>query len=95
MKKIFFHGMFSHHIYGICFVTTMMTMQIVLPSAISNLTATPLEGGVLLEWEVPVDSNLFYVQIDYTHPVTGKRVNKNASVFCDTMLIEGMLAKRW
>lgn len=65
----------------------------VLPSAISNLTATPLEGGVLLEWEVPVDSNLFYVQIDYTHPVTGKRVNKNASVFCDTMLIEGMLAK--
>ena len=43
----------------------------VLPSAISNLTATPLEGGVLLEWEVPVDSNLFYVQIDYTHPVTG------------------------
>ena len=25
----------------------------VLPSAISNLTATPLEGGVLLEWEVP------------------------------------------
>lgn len=65
----------------------------VLPSAISNLTATPLEGVVLLEWEVPVDSNLFYVQIDYTHPVTGKRVNKNASVFCDTMLIEGMLAK--
>lgn len=65
----------------------------VLPSAISNLTATPLEGGVLLEWEVPVDSNLFYVQVDYTHPVTGKRINKNASVFCDTMLIEGMLAK--
>ena len=58
-----------------------------------NLTATPLEGGVLLEWEVPVDSNLFYVQVDYTHPVTGKRINKNASVFCDTMLIEGMLAK--
>lgn len=65
----------------------------VLPSGISNLTATPLEGGVLLEWEVPVDSNLFYVKIDYTHPVTGKCVNKNASVFCDTMLIEGMLAK--
>lgn len=65
----------------------------VLPSGISNLTATPLEGGVLLEWEVPVDSNLFYVQIDYTHPVTGKRINKNASVFCDTMLIKDMLAK--
>ena len=38
----------------------------VLPSAISNLTATPLEGGVLLEWEVPVDSNLFYTDRLYS-----------------------------
>jgi len=48
-----------------------------IPSAISNLTATPLEGGVLLEWEVPVDSNLFYVQIDCTRimPISMKKVS--------------------
>ncbi|WP_279120647.1 DUF4959 domain-containing protein [Bacteroides acidifaciens] len=67
--------------------------SVVVPSAISDLTATPLEGGVMLEWKVPVDSNLFYVQVDYTHPVTGRHINKKASVFCDMMLIEDMLAK--
>lgn len=65
----------------------------VLPSSISNLTAKSIEGGVLLEWKVPADSNLFYVRVDYMHPITGKCVYKNASVYCDTMLIEGMLAK--
>ena len=32
----------------------------VLPSAISNLTATPLEGGVLLEWSPSIPTCSMY-----------------------------------
>lgn len=66
---------------------------VIMPSAISNLTAEPQEGGVILRWDVPADSCLMYVRVNYQHPVSGKHITKNSSVWQDTLLIDGMLAK--
>lgn len=63
------------------------------PSEISNLTAEPVEGGIILKWEVPADSNYMYVRASYQHPVTGKKMKRNASVYVDTLLVSGLLAK--
>lgn len=91
MKKIY--------IIGIC-IAFMFIMNAcnddtegVIPSEISNLVAEPCEGGVILRWEVPADSSLVYVRVEYQHPVTGKRMQRNASVYQDTLLVDNLLAK--
>lgn len=91
MKKIY--------ILGIC-MAFMFTMNAcnedaegVVPSEINGLTAEPCEGGVILRWDVPSDSSLVYVKVEYQHPVTGKKMRRNASVYQDTLLVDGLLAK--
>jgi len=91
MKKIY--------IVGLC-MAFMFVMNAcnddtkgVIPSEIGSLIAEPCEGGVILKWEVPSDSSLVYVRVEYQHPVTGKRMQRNASVYQDTLLVDGLLAK--
>lgn len=91
MKKIY--------ILGIC-MAFMFIMNAcnedaegVIPSDISGLIAEPCEGGVVLKWDVPSDSSFLYVKVEYQHPVTGKKMQRNASVYQDTLLVDGLLAK--
>lgn len=65
----------------------------IIPSKISGLIAEPCEGGVILRWDVPADSNFVYVRVNYQHPVTGEKMKRNVSVYQDTLLINGLLAK--
>lgn len=67
--------------------------DIKMPSAISNLTAEPREGAVMLRWNVPADSALIYVEISYQSANTGKVMKRNSSLWCDSMLVDGLLAK--
>lgn len=65
----------------------------VIPSDIDNLTAEACEGGVILRWDVPTDSSYLYVRVDYRHPSTGEKMRRNASVFQDSLLVNGLFAK--
>ena len=67
--------------------------DMIMPSSITNLTAEPCEGGIVLNWDVPADSCLSYVRVSYMNPRTGQYIRKNSSVYKDTLLIDGLLAK--
>lgn len=67
--------------------------DMIMPSSITNLTAEPCEGGIVLNWDVPADSCLSYVRVSYMNPRTGQYIRKNSSVYQDTLLIDGLLAK--
>ena len=63
------------------------TLQVV------NLTAEAREGAIKLNWELPQDSNLLYVRIDYYNIRQKKDYVVNKSVFADSLVIDGLLAR--
>lgn len=67
--------------------------NVVVPENIGNLKAEPREGSVMLKWSVPADSSYLYVRLMYQHPVTGEGFIKNVSIYADSILVDGLLAK--
>lgn len=77
----------------LCVLTACNEDASVVPGNIVNLKAEAREGAVLLSWDVPADSSYLYIRLNYQHPGTSEKFTKNLSVYADTVLIEGMLAK--
>lgn len=77
----------------LCVLTACNEDTPVVPGNIANLRAEAREGSVWLNWEVPTDSSYLYIRLNYQHPVTGEKFTQNLSVYVDTVLIKGMLAK--
>lgn len=65
----------------------------ITPSDISNVSHISRPGAVLLRWDVPADSNYFYVKVSYHDPWTNQNVLKLASVYSDTIVIDNMLKR--
>ena len=61
------------------------------PANVSNITAKPVIGGVLLKWTVPADSNLLYLEVSYEKE--GKMVVENVSKYTDSVVIGRLLNK--
>ena len=59
----------------------------------SSLTAKSDPGSVLLKWAVPQDSNYRLVRITYQTPDMDKPSVRNASVYSDSIRIDGLLAR--
>lgn len=59
----------------------------------SSLTAKSDPGSVLLKWSVPQDSNYRLVRITYQTPDMDKPSIRNASVYSDSIRIDGLLAR--
>ena len=59
----------------------------------SSLTAKSDPGSVLLKWAVPQDSNYRLVRITYQTPDMDKPSIHNASVYSDSIRIDGLLAR--
>lgn len=90
MKRIYIVSLFAALL---CMVTACNNDEDgIKPSNISNLRAISEEGRIILKWDVPADSALFYVQVTYQSP-TGEVYKKNTSVYQDVLLIDGLLAK--
>lgn len=64
-----------------------------IPSNISDVTAIPGAGNILLRWTLPSDSNFFYVQVDYNDPKTKKHITRQISKYADSLLVTGLLMK--
>lgn len=64
-----------------------------VPTDIENVKATPGPGEITLSWTVPADSNLYYVQVEYTIEATGKSYKKLVSKYADKLLISNLLKK--
>lgn len=65
----------------------------VTASPVSQLVAEAREGAVRLKWNIPADSNLLYVRIQYLNPRWSGVITKNVSVYSDTILIGDLLAR--
>lgn len=91
MKKIIF----------LCtFVTTLFFMSCndddvapIQPSDISNITSESLPGSIKLYWDVPSDSNYYYVKVKYYDPRIKKDAVRLASVYADMIMIPDTRAK--
>ncbi|SMO52193.1 protein of unknown function [Saccharicrinis carchari] len=65
--------------------------EVPFPSQISDIKTEPRVGGVLLSWDIPQDSNYFYVQTRYEK--NGRTIKTNSSIFTDSVVIGGLLNK--
>ncbi|ADV42302.1 DUF4959 domain-containing protein [Bacteroides helcogenes] len=59
----------------------------------SSLTAESQEGAVKISWKIPEAANYEYIRVTYTHPGTGKKHIRLASVYADHIVIDGLLKR--
>ncbi|MGL4993592.1 MAG: discoidin domain-containing protein [Bacteroidales bacterium] len=69
------------------------TVTVEIPSDISNLQSFSGSGNIKLKWELPADSNLFYVEVRYKDPKSNENVKRHISKYADSLLISGLLNK--
>lgn len=60
---------------------------------IINLKAEAREGAIKLNWELPKDTDLLYVRIDYYNIRQKKNYVVNKSIFADSLIVDGLLAR--
>lgn len=89
MKKLIFYLCLC---IGLC-VSCSKDDSIDYTFQVVNLTAEAREGAIKLNWELPQDSNLLYVRIDYYNIRQKKDYVVNKSVFADSLVIDGLLAR--
>ncbi|MEY8611598.1 DUF4959 domain-containing protein [Parabacteroides segnis] len=65
------------------------------PTAIeqSSITSKSGPGNVTLYWDVPADSNYYYVQVKYMLPNAADEYIRLASVYSDSIAIDGLLKR--
>jgi chitobiase len=59
----------------------------------ASITAEPGPGSVLLKWAIPQGADYRYVRVSYTDPATNKPAMRLASVYSDTLRVDGLLAR--
>lgn len=69
------------------------TYPLPTPLVQESIKAISDNGKITLTWDVPADANYYYVKIQYTLPESGKMCTKLASVYNDSVTIDGLLAR--
>lgn len=60
---------------------------------VSNFRAEAREGAIMLRWDVPQDSSYLYVKTEFYNIRQKKDNVMNTSVYADSLLIDGLLAR--
>lgn len=63
------------------------------PGNISNIRAEKRDGGIMLRWDVPSDSNYHYVEVSFEDPWRNKKRVRLSSVYTDSVAIWGLLER--
>ncbi|WP_019537812.1 discoidin domain-containing protein [Proteiniphilum acetatigenes] len=63
------------------------------PSPVSNITSDELPGQIKLNWDIPADSNFYFLKITYFDHLTQTEKTKVASVYTDELIIDNTRAK--
>ena len=69
------------------------TYPVPTPLLQESIKAEAHPGFIVLHWEVPADSNYYYVKIEYTLPESGKKCTRLASVYSDSVVVTNLLAR--
>lgn len=90
-KKILFFSILS--IAFFLFISCDDDKEEIQPSSITNIRAEKLEGGVMLKWDVPSDSNYYYVEVSFEDPWRNKKRIRKSSIYTDSVAIWGLLER--
>lgn len=60
---------------------------------IANVKAEAREGAIMLRWDLPKDSDFLFVKIEYFNIRQQKEVVCNKSIYADSLLVDGLLAR--
>lgn len=63
------------------------------PSSVKNIRWDSLPGQILLKWDIPSDSNYYFLQITYYDPLIKKTVARLASIYTDSVIIDNTRAR--
>lgn len=85
MKRLFKY-MMCLGLFGLT-LTSCKSDDEILPGEISNVTAEPNNGFIVLRWETPEESNIRYIQVRYYDYLLKKDVLRGASAFADSVMI--------
>ncbi len=69
------------------------TEYLTAPSSVTNITSEALPGQILLKWDVPADSNFYFLRIKYYDPRKKEDVSQIVSAYVDTLLIDETRAR--
>ncbi len=64
-----------------------------VPSRVSNIAFKSLPGEILLKWDVPADSNFYFLRITYYDPLVKADKSLLASAGTDSILIKNTRAR--
>ena len=60
---------------------------------VKNLTAEPSEGAITLRWDLPSESDLFMVKVEFYNIREKKNYVMNKSAYSESLTIDGLLAR--
>jgi len=63
------------------------------PTNVDSVISEALPGQILLKWDVPSDSNYYYLQLSYYDHLMEEKVFEVVSVYADSILIDNTRAK--
>lgn len=63
------------------------------PSSVLNITSEELPGQIKLNWDIPADSNFYFLKITYFDHLSGTEKAKVSSVYTDELIIPDTRAK--
>lgn len=90
-KKILFFSIFS--IVFFLLSSCSDDKDEIQPGNISNIRAEKREGGIMLRWDVPSDSNYHYVEVSFEDPWRNKKRVRLSSLYTDSAAIWGLLER--
>lgn len=69
------------------------TKYLGFPSMVDNIRGESLPGQIVLYWDIPSDSNYYFLKINYHDYLTKENVTKLLSVYSDSLLIDRTRAR--
>lgn len=91
ISSLFLLFLFISIVVGSCSeeFNSPMTKNDAIPGQVVDIKVTPIAGGAILTYKLPIDENLSYVEAEIYKP-NGKKVNFISSSFRDTISIVGL-----
>lgn len=79
--------------YSVLYVCVVQDDESDYSYQIANVKAEAREGAIMLRWDLPKDSDFLFVKIEYFNIRQQKEVVCNKSIYADSLLVDGLLAR--
>lgn len=85
--------LFLSGIIALCTISSCSDDDINYSFQVNDFTAEAREGAIMLRWELPQDSDFHFIKIEYFNIRQQKEIVCNKSIYSDSLLVDGLLAR--